>query len=1056
MTQAARQDNLFSAENWQAVYQSFRNADFKAYDFDTLRSAMVDYIRLSYPEDFNDWVQSSEFVALIDLIAFLGQNLAFRIDLNSRENFIDTAERKDSVLRLAQFLSYNPKRNIAASGLLKIKAIKTTESVYDTMGQDLSNKLVQWVNVNDPDNYEKFVTILNSALNVDHKFGNPVKAGTIDGVTTQQYTLASVTGNNVTVGYSANVSGTDENFEITNSDFIDLKYFKEAVPDPYSTFNVLYRNDNAGNTSTNTGFFVLFKQGSLTKSDFQINDYVENRVIDLDIPGINEADVHVQSVNGDGSVIATWSKVPNVSGNNVVYNSYARGERKIYSVITRDDDKISIKFGDGLFSDVPTGVIRVWTRKSNGLAYTIKPVDMKNITWDSPYYDKQGRQQYLTMVAELEYTVNNSSPAESLASIKRNAPLAYTTQDRMVTGEDYTVYPLTQSADVLKVKAVNRVHSGFSRYTDSLDPTGTYQSIDMLADDLYIYKQQDYAITSLAVTNQFYVKDIVQKIESNLTRGGTLNLYYANYPSVDFTAKPTTWKKVSTVAGTSTGYFTKANGSVTAVGSREYSNVLRQLVPGALVEFGAAGWASVESVALSGLGLDSTLDVSTGLKSSGDGCIVLSRNIESGATITRVIPSYKKKFNTVEAAAIANQIQLKNSFAIRYDYLAQSYAIVTADNISQSAFFSLANAGNTTGQNLDASWMYFVTFQDGSYIVRQKILKYIIGSDSKLKFGNINFLESSADTITTIKSDIIKFLKINTTPDNEDALIKTPVSFPIANYFTNDDGYTDNGKVIVKIADTDSNFLPDDPYTFEKLVGNTLVNVVTTANNGIVSTAVTKSATGSTPGRTGLIAQWQHVAESNQRIDPAMINIIDMFVLSANYDTDYRRWIKNDGTAANRPLPPTTVAMSQQFADLDLVKTSSDTIIFRPAKYKLMFGKLADTELQARFKVVKMAGTSLNDNEIKSKVVAAIDSFFDITNWTFGETFYFTELAAYIHTRLAGSISSIVIVPVTGAGTFGKLFQVASNADELFANCSTVADIDIINQITDTNIRIGK
>ena len=126
MAQTIRQENLFAAENWQSVYQSFKNADFKAYDFDTLRTAMIEYIRTNYPEDFNDWIQSSEFVALIDLVAFLGQNLGFRIDLNSRENFIDTAERKENVLRLARFLSYNPKRNVSAQGLLKIKSIKVS------------------------------------------------------------------------------------------------------------------------------------------------------------------------------------------------------------------------------------------------------------------------------------------------------------------------------------------------------------------------------------------------------------------------------------------------------------------------------------------------------------------------------------------------------------------------------------------------------------------------------------------------------------------------------------------------------------------------------------------------------------------------------------------------------------------------------------------------------------------------------------------------------------------------------------------------------------------
>ena len=30
-----------------------------------------------YPEDFNDSIESSEYIALIDMIAFLGQSLSF-------------------------------------------------------------------------------------------------------------------------------------------------------------------------------------------------------------------------------------------------------------------------------------------------------------------------------------------------------------------------------------------------------------------------------------------------------------------------------------------------------------------------------------------------------------------------------------------------------------------------------------------------------------------------------------------------------------------------------------------------------------------------------------------------------------------------------------------------------------------------------------------------------------------------------------------------------------------------------------------------------------------
>ena len=62
--------------------ESFANSNFQAYDYETIRTALIDYIQNNYPEDYNDWISSSEFIALIDLMAFFGHNLAFKLDLN--------------------------------------------------------------------------------------------------------------------------------------------------------------------------------------------------------------------------------------------------------------------------------------------------------------------------------------------------------------------------------------------------------------------------------------------------------------------------------------------------------------------------------------------------------------------------------------------------------------------------------------------------------------------------------------------------------------------------------------------------------------------------------------------------------------------------------------------------------------------------------------------------------------------------------------------------------------------------------------------------------------
>ena len=63
-----------------------------------------------------------------------------RVDLNARENFLELAERRESILRLARLLSYNPKRNQTANGLLKFESIATTEDIVDSNGTNLANQ----------------------------------------------------------------------------------------------------------------------------------------------------------------------------------------------------------------------------------------------------------------------------------------------------------------------------------------------------------------------------------------------------------------------------------------------------------------------------------------------------------------------------------------------------------------------------------------------------------------------------------------------------------------------------------------------------------------------------------------------------------------------------------------------------------------------------------------------------------------------------------------------------------------------------------------------------
>ena len=177
-TQQVRQSQLFAAQDWQVIYTAYTQVNFSSYDFSTIRTAMINYIRLNYPESFNDWIESSEFVAIIDLLAYLGQSLALRNDLNTRENFIETATRRDSIFKLARMLGYQPQRSIPASGLIQITSVITDQPVIDPDGNNLQQIQINWNDLNNPNWYEQFVLVINATLNSTNIFGNPtIKIG---------------------------------------------------------------------------------------------------------------------------------------------------------------------------------------------------------------------------------------------------------------------------------------------------------------------------------------------------------------------------------------------------------------------------------------------------------------------------------------------------------------------------------------------------------------------------------------------------------------------------------------------------------------------------------------------------------------------------------------------------------------------------------------------------------------------------------------------------------------------------------------------------------------
>jgi hypothetical protein len=1129
MSATDRQNRLLVAEDWKRIYQSYRNADFQSYDFENLRRTMISYLRENYPEDFNDYIESSEYLALVDLLAFLGQNVAFRVDLNARENFLELAERRDSVLRLARLLSYVPKRNIAANGLLKFTSVSTTQTVVDSNGRNLAGQTVLW---NDPANtnwYDQFIKIINAAIPASKQFGNPDDKKTIYGIPTEQYRFQSANADVPVYSFTKTVDGRNMDFEIVSTVFTGADEIYEESPSVANNLAFLYREDGKGPASNSTGFFLHFRQGTLNQGTFTITQPSTNEVVDLEAVNVNNSDIWLYKIDNNGFETEQWAKVPSLEGNNIIYNSLQKNIKNIFTVITRANDRVSLSFSDGTFGNLPLGTFRVYYRISNGLEYTINPKDIRGVTVEIPYVSNIGQLETLTITLALQTSVANSSAAETNAEIKSNAPATYYTQNRMVTAEDYNISPLSVSQSVAKIKAVNRSSSGISRFFDLVDPTGKYSKTNLFADDGAVYIERFIDNFKFNYLTRTDIESIIyNEITSILEKVTLRDFYYSEFPNIDTAPVDVKWINITSDTNQSTGYFTDLSefspfktGTFTTTELKyiEFGALCKFVVPDPATQYfdtadnnkiktttgnpslipnsSSMIWTTIISVYGDGT------NNNTGIKPDGSGTILLNDLIPSDAVLEQIIPRWRTSLDASVVSTMVDLIYSNKPFGLRYDLSNRSWTIIFETNLNQNITFSLGKAGDVSNQKLDNSWLFLFTTDTEYYTVQYRQLRYIFESDKQIRF----YFDASdkiydVKTNTTVK-DKIKILRINTQPD-----LTIPytldLNWEITEEFKGLDGYIDTKKIQLTFADTDEDGVVDDPELFEKLIeknnldfyvvqeryaisqgqedyryientGEVIIlpseNNISNYNNYVdeqhfyfVDTEVVKKLNllqGKLSfsdtyrvyqGRDKLNFQYIHNADYESRIDPGLTNIIDIFVLTKNYDKEFRRYLQ--GNILSAPLPPSSDELYNLLSvDLNKIKSISDEIIYHPVKYKILFGNQATPELQATFKVVKNSERVISDNDVKSRVLSAINRFFLLENWDFGDSFYFSELATYVMNELAPDIVNFIIVPNKSNLFFGSLFEIQAEKDQLFVNGATVNDIEIISAVTATKIK---
>ena len=868
----------------------------------------------------------------------------------------------------------------------------------------------------------------------------------------------------------------------------------------------------------------------MQNQDFNLAEAIPNRTVNINIEGVNNEDYWLYKLDDLGSIESEWIYRESIYA--AAVEQLTPEQRKIYSITSRANDQITLTFGDGVFAEVPVGLFRSYVRASNGLQYIINPEEMQSIIIPISYVSRVGRLETITFTCGITSPISNAQPRETLEEIKQRAPARYYTQNRMVNGEDYNNFPFTQYNNIIKSKAVARSATGTSRYIDLNDVTGKYSSTNIFGSDGVLYRENLLPSFEFDWINRNDIVDVItNSIEPLLSSRSMLQFYYANFSRPSLQILNLAWEQSTTLVNETTGYFyNTVNLAPQPVGVYA-SNNAKYIERGALIKFiPPAGyffdannrlvagvpvradekleiWATVSAVVLDGT------NSGVGNLDDGTGPVVLNTFVPAGALALQVIPKFIDDLPSSLEQSMLQQIELFRDFGLGYDNTTSTWYLITSTNLAKDAPFSLANAENTQGINLDASWLIQFVTDGESYTVVSRGLDYIFASVIETRFffdGNEKVYDSRTGKVI---SDFVRVLKTNSRPDSNEPL-PGDITMEIIAQPVQSDGYVDDYQVVVSYRDSDSDGVADNPDFFNEIVApsvnpttkfvflqlttdfddtetylpvaagiintsyptkdsielvkNEFINgqlfyayqsmefyelVISNVNGVIQRQLLPRTDFISRVGRQSLYFQYRHNSPLTNVIDPGVTNIIDLYIVNQEYYNAYQNYIKDSTGSVAEPIPPSIDQLSLAYSGLNDYKMISDNVVLNSVVFKPLFGAKAAPELRATIKVVRAPRTTASISEIKSQVVANINNYFTIDKWDFGDSFFFSELAAYLHEQLGSIISSVVLVPLNPLKSFGDLYEIRSAPNEIFVSAATVNDIEVIDALTQSAIR---
>ena len=110
-----------------------RDINYLSKDFDSIKSDLIDYVKRQFPDDWRDFNDASGGMAILELMAYVGDVLSFNIDRQVNESYINRAVETKNIVALAENFGYTPRNNTPAIAEVSVSAEFNTATYQEEL-----------------------------------------------------------------------------------------------------------------------------------------------------------------------------------------------------------------------------------------------------------------------------------------------------------------------------------------------------------------------------------------------------------------------------------------------------------------------------------------------------------------------------------------------------------------------------------------------------------------------------------------------------------------------------------------------------------------------------------------------------------------------------------------------------------------------------------------------------------------------------------------------------------------------------------------------------------